>query len=88
MECQPHLKGDSIAAIELDALNNNSTLDNCFLGLKSIHVVNKFGDEHWEIYNIEEMGVPLDHHSNSRRGQKKLCIVLWRTSLKLLFLDA
>ena len=70
MECQPHLKGECIAAIELDTLNNQSTLDSCFLELKCIHVVNKFGDKHWEIYNIEEMGIPLDHHSNSRRARK------------------
>ena len=77
-----------IPAIELDTLNDQSALDSCFLELKSIHVVNKFGDKHWETYNIEEMGVPLNYHSNSRRDQKKLCIILWRTSLKLLFLDA
>ena len=55
LEYQPHFclrKGDHTAAIRIDAMNNQSALDNYFLELNSILDVNKLGDKPRQIYNI------------------------------------
>ena len=48
LERRPHLcscKGDRTAAIRIDAMNNQSALDNYFIELKSILDENKLGDK-------------------------------------------
>ena len=78
LECQPQLclrKGDRTAAIRIDAMKNQSALDNYFLELKSILDANNLGDKPGQIYNMDETGIPLDHRSPrvlAKRGQKKV----------------
>ena len=78
LERQPHLclcKGDRTAAVRMEAMNNQSALDNYFIELKSILDENELGDKPGQIYNMDESGVPLDHCSPrvlARRGQKKV----------------
>ena len=78
MEHQPQLclrKGDRTAAIKIDAMKNQSALDNYFLQLKSILDADNLGDKPGQIYNMDETGIPLDHCSPrvlAKRGQKKV----------------
>ena len=54
----------------MDAMKNQSALDSYFLELNLI-----LKDKPSQIYNMDETGVPLDHHSPcvlARKGQKKL----------------
>ena len=56
-------------------MKNTSALDNYFILLKSILVDNNLQDKPGQIYNMDESGIPLDHHSPrvfARKGQKKV----------------
>ena len=77
LECQPQLtlqKGDHTVAVRMDATKNRTDLDNYFKELKGILDENKLEDKPLQIYNMDESGIPLDHHSPcvlARKGQKK-----------------
>ena len=54
-------------------MNNQSALDNYFLELKSILDVNNLGGKPGQIYNMDDTGIPLDHHSpRVLQGRRKL----------------
>ena len=78
MECQPLLslrKGDRTAAIRIDAMKNQSSLDNHFIELNHILDDNQLKDNPSQIYNMDETGVPLDHRTPrvlNTKGQKKV----------------
>ena len=78
LERQPHLslrKGDRTAAIRIDAMKNQSALDNYFIELNRILDDNQLKDKPSQIYNMDETGVPLDHRTPrvlTRKGQKKV----------------
>ena len=42
-------------------MKNQSALDSYFLELKSILDVKNLGDKPGQIYNMDEIGIPLDH---------------------------
>ena len=55
-------------------LKNQTDLDNYFKELKGILDENKLEDKPGQNYNMDESGIPLDHHSPcvlARKGQKK-----------------
>ena len=63
LERQPQLtlqKGDHTAAVRMDAMKNQTDLDNYFKELKGILDENKLEDKPGQIYNMEESGIPLD----------------------------
>ena len=77
LEHQPQLtlqKGDHTVAVRMDATKNQTDLDNYFKKLKRILDENKLEDKPGKIYNMDESGIPLDHHSPcvlARKGQNK-----------------
>ena len=68
-------KGDRTAAVRMDAMKNQTALDNYFIELKNILDENELQHKPGQIYNMDESGVPLDHRSPrvlARKGQKKV----------------
>ena len=75
----------------MDAMKNQTTLDNYSIEFESILDENELRHKPGQIYNMDELGVPLDHRSLcalARKGQKKSGIVPLGTNLRLLLLDA
>ena len=59
----------------MDAMKNQTALDNYFIELKNILDENELQHKPGQIYNMDESGVPLDHRSPrvlARKGQKKV----------------
>ena len=55
----------------MEAMNNQSALDNYFVQLKSIRDENELGDKPDQIYNMDKSDIPLDYRSPrvlARRG--------------------
>ena len=82
MARQPHLsmrKGDPTANVRMDCLIKE-TMDEYFQLLKDTLIENDLMDFPNQIYNVDETGMPLDHHAPkivAGRGHKK---VRYRTS--------
>lgn len=65
IECKPQLslrKGDCTAFVIMDTMRKEKELDNYFITLKSVLVGNDLLDKPEYIYNVDEFGVPLEHH--------------------------
>ena len=81
LERQPHLclrRGDRTAAVRMEAMQKKDALDTpCkyFILLKSILDDHDLGGKPGQIYNMDETGIPLDHHSPrvlAKKGSKKV----------------
>ena len=77
MERQPDLslrKGDATANVCMDCLNEE-TMQTYFELLKEVLLEHSLMDSPCQIYNVDETGIPLDHHPPkvvTRKDQKKI----------------
>ena len=78
MARQPHLsmrKGDPTANVSRMDRLTKETMDAYFQLLKETLIENNLIDSPNQIYNVDEMGMPLDHRAPkivAGRGQKKV----------------
>ena len=83
IEQQPKLtlrKGDCTAFVRMDAMKKQEELDNYYITLKSVLVENNLMDKPGQVYNVDESGMPLEHHSPcalAKKGQRKVRYVLY-----------
>ena len=56
-------KGDCTSFARMDAMKKQEELDNYYITLKSVLVENNLMDKPGQIYNVDELGMPLEHHS-------------------------
>ena len=83
MERNPTLslrKGDSTANARMSAMDNKEAIERYFTILEDVLTENNLADKPSQIYNVDESGMPLDHHPPRilvKKGQRK---VRYRTS--------
>ena len=78
LERQPSLslrKGDSIATARMEAMANRGAIAKYFKLLKEVLDDHALLENPAQIYNVDELGIPLDHcppHVVVKMGQRKI----------------